>query len=41
MMQVELEPEIRPAWYVQKDGALDTVKLMRAFQEFFSAGMNT
>jgi len=35
MMQVELESEIKPIWYVREDGRLDMDKLLRAFQEFF------
>ncbi len=35
MMQVELESEIKPIWYVREDGRLDMLKLMRAFQQFF------
>ena len=35
MMQVELESEIKPIWYVREDDRLDMLKLMRAFQQFF------
>ncbi|GAB6163624.1 hypothetical protein JCM12298_27840 [Desulfothermus naphthae] len=35
MLQTELESQFKPLWYVNPDGSLDMVKLMRAFQEFF------
>jgi len=35
MLQTELEGQIKPLWYVNPDGSLDIVRLMRAFQDFF------
>lgn len=35
IMQINLEAQIQPAWYMRPDGRLDMPKLLAAFQAFF------